>query len=198
MVDAADNPAALPNPLPLDLTDVEDRNAGAAAQIAKQILIIRAGIETKTSGSMAAAERSVFFKEAYDRWVGAVEKHNDYCPLVPFLVWTTASCSSRLTGKAMYRKFTNALKVIHNEFNPLWKKVLAGNISGRSAEELWEDFLVYLHLKGDGVKTGRTPKTHSHNMCCSHNQTATVPCVVQATWTNFSRRRIQRKSIWTV
>ena len=145
---------ALPDPLPSDLTDVEERHAGAAAQLAKEILMVLAGIETKTGGSMAAAERSVFFKDAYDRWVGAVEKHNDKTPILYYLDWTTATCSSRVTGKNMYRKFSEGLKVFHNQFNPLWKKVLGGNVSGRSAEELWEDFLVYLYLQRKGVKAG--------------------------------------------
>jgi hypothetical protein len=146
--------AALPDPLPSDLTDVEERHAGAAAQLAKEILMVLAGIETKTGGSMAAAERSVFFKDAYDKWVGAVEKHNDQTPILDYLDWTTATCSSRVTGKNMYRKFSEGLKVFHNQFNPLWKKVLGGNVSGRSAEELWEDFLLYLHLERKGVKAG--------------------------------------------
>ena len=72
---------ALPDPLPSDLTDVEERHAGAAAQLAKEILMLLVGIETKTGGSMAAAELSVFFKDAYDRWVGATKPNPEmkYC-----------------------------------------------------------------------------------------------------------------------
>ena len=69
------------DPLPSDLTDVEERHAGAAAQLAKEILMVLVGIETKTGGSMAAAELSVFFKDAYDRWVGATKPNPEmkYC-----------------------------------------------------------------------------------------------------------------------
>ena len=72
--------------------------------------------------------------------------------MLPYLSYTTGTCRTDVTGLYLYRTFSEGLRVINNDFNPVWAQVLKGHISGTSKEELWARFCHLIYCKRQDIE----------------------------------------------
>ena len=120
------------------------KEASSWAQHVKQFIILISGIETKSQDQMNKSERCDFMLTEFEKWTAFLANKHPDAAVLPFLKYTTGNKTTFVDGKHLYRNFSDGLRVFHNELNPLWKKVLAGQTSGKSVKELWQ-FFCYLY-----------------------------------------------------
>ena len=120
------------------------KEAASWAQHVKQFIILISGIETKRQDQMNKSERCDFVLAEFEKWTDFLGQKYPDAAVLPFLSYTTGNKTTRVDGKHLYRNFSEGLRVFHNDLNPLWKKVVGGQTSGKSVEELW-CFWCYLY-----------------------------------------------------
>ena len=130
--------------LPKHLLSTDMKDATSWAQHVKQFIILTAGIETKRQDQMNKKSRCDFVLAEYEKWTDFIEQKYPDAAVLPFLNFTTGNQTTRVDGKHLYRNFSEGLRVFHNDRNPIWKRVINGQTSGKSIEELWR-FFCYLY-----------------------------------------------------
>jgi len=122
-------------PLPL-MSDIKS-NAGMWAQHVKQVIMLTAGIETKMQEDMNKGQREDFMSQEYNNWIGRIVENFPCAAVKMYLKYTTATLKTKVDGHYLYRNFCEGLRLFHASFIPVWNRVLQGQISGKSGEELW-------------------------------------------------------------
>ena len=122
-------------PLPL-MSDIKS-NAGMWAQHVKQVIMLTAGIETKMQEDMNKGQREDFMRQEYNNWIGRIVTKFPCVAVKMYLRYTTATLKTKVDGHYLYRNFCEGLRLFHASFIPVWNRVLQGQISGKSGEELW-------------------------------------------------------------
>ena len=130
------------------------KNYPCWAQHVKQVIMLTAGIETKRQQSMRKGEREDFMLSEYLCWVDIVQQKFPNAAVGPYLEYTTGTRATKVTGVYLYRNFTEGLRMFHKDFVPLWNKVLGGQTSGKSPEELWVFFCYLLNCNRNEEKPG--------------------------------------------
>ena len=127
------------------------RHASSWGQQVKQMCIVLAGIETKRQGDMSKGDREVFMNEEFNGWCATLKKKYPDAAINRFLGFTTGKCAVKVDGHYLYRNFQECLRKFHNEYNAMWSKLLAGQVSGKAPEEIWNMFMYQVHAlkKGD-------------------------------------------------
>ena len=133
--------------LPLQLMTRTLKNETGWAQIIKQFITIVAGIETKSQDEMDKGSRENHIMSEYNRWVQIINEKFSEAAVLPWLNFTTGTRNTKVTGKYLYRMFSDGLRVFNRDFNTAWDQVLKEGISGKSKEELWSRFCYLLYCK---------------------------------------------------
>ena len=128
--------------LPLWLMEENIKNVVAIAQRLKHMLILLSGVETKRQPSMSKPEREHFIHEAYNKWCEFLKNQYPKAGVHGYMQHTTGKRTTKVDGGHLYRNFQEELRIFHNTWNPLWQKVLSGQISGKSAEDLFREWYV--------------------------------------------------------
>ena len=126
--------------LPMWIMVENIRNAKAVAQRLKHMLILLAGVETKRQKIMSKPEREHFIHEAYNNWCKFLLDNYPKASVHGFMQHTTGKRTVKIDGGHLYRNFMEAMRIFHNQWNPLWAKVLTGQISGKTAEDLFREW----------------------------------------------------------
>ena len=124
-------------PEELCAANISRAHAGTYSQVVKQMINLTAGIETKRQEEMPRASRQVFILTEYTRWVNIIRRKFPEATVLPYLMYTTTTRNNKVDGYQLYRNFMEGLRQIHNKFNPVWRRVTSGQVSGKSANELW-------------------------------------------------------------
>ena len=126
------------------------RNVAAWAQHVKQIIMLTAGIETKSQEEMTKATREHFMLQEYNNWRAILAQKYPNASVLPYLEYTTGTKTAKVNGAYLYRNFQEGLRMFHNRFNGVWAAVLKEGISGKSKCEIWTRFCCVYHC----AKTG--------------------------------------------
>ena len=138
--------------IPMQLMGLNLKNNIGWAQVVKQFIVLVSGIETKSQDEMDKGARENHILSEYSRWVQIMHEKFSEAAVLPYLSYTTGTRQKDVTGLYLYRNFSDGLRVINNEFNPVWAQVLKGRISGTSKEELWARFCYLIYCKRQDIE----------------------------------------------
>ena len=109
---------------------------------------------------MSKGERACFIAQEYGGWCKTLKTKYPDASVNRFMAFTTGKCTTSIDGAYLYRNFQEGLRIFHNEWNSLWAEILAGQISGKSPEEIWSYFLYRVRCKKKGTDPeGILPET---------------------------------------
>ena len=124
--------------------DANVRQVSSVAQRVKQMLILLAGIETKRQDGMSKGEREHFIHTSYNNWCEILKTKYPDAAIHRYMVFTTGKMTIRIDGIHLYRNFQEAIRIYHNDWNPIWTKCTTGQTSGKNGDDMWRQF-IYLH-----------------------------------------------------
>ena len=141
------------NYMPSFLFAPDLKNASSWAQIVKQFLFLKVGVETKRQGDKTKQERDLFCFTEYGRWCDIINLQYPNNCVHEYLQHTSSTRNKLLNGTGIFRKFSAGLKIFGNKFGPTWNKILNEGVSGKSKDELWLKFCKQIQRKFKDVQT---------------------------------------------
>ena len=138
--------------MPEHLMDVKLKNSSMWSQHVKQLIMLTAGIETKSQEEMNKGQRQDFILSEYNNWCDILGQKHPNAPVLRWLKFTTGTRTTRIAGEYLFRNFQEGLRIFHNEFNRVWDTVLQEGTSGKSKEEIWIRFCYLLQCGRCGDK----------------------------------------------
>ena len=142
--------------IPRQLMSKTLRNNIGWAQVIKQFITMVSGIDTKMQEEMDKGGREHHIMTEYSRWVQIMNEKFPDAAVLPWLMFTTGTRNTRVTGKYIYRFFCEGLRVVNRDLNTEWSQVLNEGISGKSKEELWARFCYRLYCKRNELEVEDT------------------------------------------
>ena len=120
--------------MPEHLMDVKLKNSSMWSQHVKQLIMLTAGIETKSQEEMNKGQREDFILSEYNNWCDILGQKHPNAPVLRWLKFTTGTRTARIDGGYLFHNFQEGLRIFHNEFNRVWDTVLQEGTSGKSKE----------------------------------------------------------------